>query len=332
MPANLTPQYREAEERYRQAKTFEEKLAALEEMLAVIPKHKGTEHMQGDIKRRIAKLKEQEEQRITKGKRSSSLYNVEKEGGGQVVLVGPANSGKSKLLSRITNAQPEIGEYPYTTQKPFPGMMEYEDIQFQIVDMPPITEEFTEPWMAAIARNSDGILFVIDTSAESVLEEIESTLRVLEKFRVRLYGWDRPVPRDELGLVVPKKTILIANKMDLIESADNYEVIKELYGERFPIIPVSSETGQGLEDLKRQVFRMLDVVRIYTKVPGKPADMDTPYVVPRGTTVIELATMIHKDFAEKLRYARIWGASKFEGQMVSRDHVLEDRDVIELHV
>ncbi|MDI6829586.1 MAG: 50S ribosome-binding GTPase, partial [Armatimonadota bacterium] len=204
MPANLTPQYREAEERYRQAKTFEEKLAALEEMLAVIPKHKGTEHMQGDIKRRIAKLKEQEEQRITKGKRSSSLYNVEKEGGGQVVLVGPANSGKSKLLSRITNAQPEIGEYPYTTQKPFPGMMEYEDIQFQIVDMPPITEEFTEPWMAAIARNADAVLLVIDTSAESVLEEIESTLRVLEKFRVRLYGWDRPVPRDEFGIVVPK--------------------------------------------------------------------------------------------------------------------------------
>ncbi|MDH7481483.1 MAG: TGS domain-containing protein [Armatimonadota bacterium] len=332
MPANLTPQYKEAEERYRQAKTFEEKLAALEEMLAVIPKHKGTEHMQGDIKRRIAKLKEQEEQRIAKGKRSSSLYNVEKEGGGQVVLVGPANSGKSKLLSRVTNAQPEIGEYPYTTQKPLPGMMEYEDIQFQIVDMPPITEEFTEPWMAAIARNADGILFVLDVSNGSVLEEIESTLRILEKFRVRLYGWDRPVPKDELGIVVPKKTILVANKMDCPESAENLEVIRELYGDRFPIIPVSSETGRGLEDLKQQVFRMLDVVRIYTKIPGKPADMDTPYVVPRGTTVIELATMIHKDFAEKLRYARIWGASKFEGQMVSRDHVLEDRDIIELHV
>jgi len=330
MPANLTPQYKEAEERYRQAKTPEDKMAALEEMLAVIPKHKGTEHMQADIKRRMSKLRQQDEKK-THGKRGVE-YNVEKEGGGQVVLVGPPNSGKSKLLSRLTNAQPDIGDYPFTTQKPLPGMMEYEDIKIQIVDIPPITEEFTERWMAAIVRNADAALLVLDLTDGSVLDEIETTLRVLQKFRVALYGWDRPIPPDETGIAVPRKSILVANKMDHPDSPGNLEVIRELYDEAFPVVPVSSESGLGLEDLKQQVFLMLDVVRVYTKIPGKPADMDMPYVVPRGSTVQDVATMVHKDFAEKLRFARIWGESKFAGQMVSRDHVLEDRDVIELHV
>ena len=330
MPANLTPQYREAEERYRQAKTPEEKLAALEEMLAIIPKHKGTEHLQGDIKSRIAKLRKMEEQKPSHGKRAD-LYTVEREGGGQVVLVGPPNSGKSKLLSMLTNAQPEIGDYPFTTQRPLPGMMPYEDIKFQIIDMPPITDEFTEPWMAAIIRYADGALFVLDMSDGSVLEEIEATLRVLEKFRIRLYGWDRPVPPDETGVMVAKKTILVASKMDKPDSPDDLEIVRELYGDKLPIIPVSSETGDGLEELKQQVFRMLDMVRVYTKIPGKPADMNAPYVVPRGSTVLDLATIVHKDFAQKLKFAKIWGVGKFDGQMVSRDHILEDRDVLELH-
>ncbi|HUV06047.1 MAG TPA: GTPase [Armatimonadota bacterium] len=331
MPANLTPQYREAAERYRLAETTADKLAALEEMIALIPKHKGTEKMQGDIRRRISKLKELDEQRIVHGKRTV-LYNVEREGGGQLALVGPPNAGKSKLLSRLTNAQPDIGDYPFTTQKPFPGMMEYEDIKIQLVDIPPITDEFAEPWVVAIARNADAVLLVLDLSDASVLEEIETTLRVLEKFRVRLYGWDRPVPPDETGVMAPKRAILVANKMDQPDSSDNLEVVRDLYGERFPIAPISSESGLGLEDLKRQIFRMLEIIRVYTKVPGKPPDMKLPYVVPRGTTVQDLATMVHKDFAQKLRFARLWGASKFDGQMVGHDHVLEDRDVVELHV
>ncbi len=330
MPANLTPQYRAAEDRYREAKTTEEKLACLEDMLAIIPKHKGTEHLQGDIKSRIAKLKRQEEQKPGGGARSA-MYNVEHEGGGQVALVGPANSGKSKLLSRITKAQPEIGDYPFTTQKPLPGMMPYEDINIQIVDMPPITEEFAEPWMAAIARNADAVLLVVDMSDGDVLDQMDEVLRTMEKFRVRLWGWDRIAPPDETGYMVTRKTILVANKMDRPDAADNLDVVREFYGDRFPIEEVSSETCQGLENLKEQVFRMLDVVRVYTKIPGKPADMDAPYVLPRGSTVQDLATMVHKDFAQKLEFARIWGANKFEGQMVSRDQVLTDKDVIELH-
>jgi len=329
MPANLTPQYKAAEERYRQAETTEEKLAALDEMMAIIPKHKGTEHMRADIKRRISKLKQQDEKKG--GSKRGQEYNVEKEGGGQVVLVGPPNSGKSKLLSRLTNAQPDVGDYPFTTQKPLPGMMPYEDIKFQIVDMPPITAEFTEPWMAAIVRNGDAALLVLDMSDGGVLGQTEELLSVLEKFRVSLYGHDRPGPEDELGLIVCKEAIVAANKMDLPDSGENLEIVREFFEDRFPILPVSSECGDGLEQLKQDIFAMLDVVRVYTKIPGKPADMDAPYVVPRGATVIDLATMVHKDVAQNLRFARIWGHGKFEGQMVSRDHILDDKDVIEFH-
>lgn len=331
MPANLTPHYRAAEERFRQARTTEEKIEALEEMLAVIPKHKGTEHIQGDIKARIAKLRRQlEEQKPSHG-RYQAMYNVEKEGGGQVVLVGPPNAGKSRLLSMLTNAQPEIADYAYTTQKPLPGMMPYEDIKIQIVDMPPVTEEFTEPWMAAVVRNADAVLFVLDVSHSSILEELERTLLVLGRFRLTLHGWDRLTSSDQTGFVVVKPTILVANKMDLPDSQTNLDIVCEFYGERFPAIAVSCVNGQGLEDLKHEVFRMLDVVRVYTKVPGKSPDMDTPYVLRRGSTVLDLATMVHKDFAEKLKFARIWGRGKYDGQMVSRDHILEDRDILELH-
>lgn len=330
MPANLTPQYKEAEERYRAAETPAEQLSALEDMLRIIPKHKGTEKMQADIKRRIAKLRERDEKKAPSGKHAQE-YNVEKEGGGQVVLVGAPNAGKSTLLSRLTNAQPDIGDYPFTTQKPLPGMMEYEDIKIQIVDMPPITEEFTEPWMVAIPRNADAVLLVFDMSDGAVLDEIDATLGVLQKFRLRVYGWDHPLPDDDDGMMRLQKCILVATKMDHPDSPDDLEIVKELYADRFPIIPVSSKSGQGLENLRQQIFRMLDIVRVYTKIPGKPADMKSPYIVRRGTTVQELATMVHKDFAQKLRFARIWGAQQFDGQMVSREHILQDKDVIELH-
>lgn len=329
MPANLTPEYKEAEERYRQAVTPAEKLAALEEMLAVIPKHKGTEKLQADIKRRISKLKDRDGQKTAHGRRQA-LYMVEKEGGGQVVLVGPPNSGKSKLLSRLTNAQPDIGEYPFTTQLPLPGMMQYEDIKIQIVDIPAISQ-FTEPWVAAIARNSDALLFVIDASSEAVLEEIESSIKVLEGFRVGLQGWGCTPPGGESELLTLKKTLLVANKMDRPESVENLDIIRTMYGDRFPIFPVSSESGEGLEELRREIFVMLEIVRVYTKIPGKPPDMGAPYVLPKGSTVLGLANMIHKDLGERLRFARIWAAKKFDGQMVSREHILEDRDVIELH-
>jgi uncharacterized protein len=330
MPANLTPQYKEAEERYRQAETPEQKLIALDEMMAVIPKHKGTEKLRADIKRRISKLKEREDGKSAHNRRSA-LYSVDKEGGGQIALVGPPNAGKSKLISRITNAQPDIGDYPFTTQLPLPGMMEYEDIKIQIVDIPPITEEFAEPWVIAIARNADAMLLVVDASDGSVLEEIEATMQTLEKHRIKPYGWDRPIPGGT-DTAKAAKTILVANKMDQSGSPENLDIIRELYGDRFPIAPISAASGAGIEDLKVQIFRMLEIIRVYTKVPGKSADKASPFVLPFGSTVDDLAMTVHKDFAQKLRFARIWGQGNFDGQMVSRDHVLRDGDVIELHV
>lgn len=330
MPANLTPQYKEAEDKFRAAETPSEKLAALEDMLRIIPKHKGTEKLQADIKRKIAKIRE-EGQKKGHGQRGVE-YNVEKEGGGQVILVGPPNSGKSTLLSKLTKAHPEVGEYPFTTHKPLPGMMEYEDIKIQIVDMPPITEEFSEPWVFAIIRNADAAIIVVDVSAGDVLDQMETLLELCEKHKVLCYGWDRPVPADDTGAMTPVKTVVAANKMDNPDSADNLIVLQDLYSDRFPIAPVSWMSEARLDSLKEEIFRMLGVVRVYTKIPGKPADMKSPYIVPRGTTVVELASIVHKDFVRSLRFARIWGAEQFDGQMVSREHVLQDRDVIEFHV
>lgn len=297
-------------------------------MLTIIPKHKGTERIQADIKRRISKLKEEG---MKKPVKHGPEYNVEKEGGGQVILVGPPNAGKSQLLSRLTKAQPDIGPYPFTTHRPLPGMMEYEDIRIQIVDLPAISEEFTEPWVAAIARNGDADLLVVDGSSPSLLEDIENTLLILEKFKLKLWGWDR-FPSERSPEMAWKKTILVVTKLDVPGSAEVLELVEELYGERFPIFPVSSETDEGLPALRESIFRMLDIVRVYTKLPGKPAEMKSPFIMRSGSTVEDVTAQIHKNFVEKLRFARIWSANKYEGQMVSRDYVLEDRDVIELHV
>jgi hypothetical protein len=331
MPANLTPQYHEAEEKYKQAQTPQEQLLALEDMLRIIPKHKGTSKLQAEIKQKISKLKTREDPAHPQSKRNA-LRIVEKEGGGQVVLLGAPNAGKSSLLAHLTNAHPEIGEYPFTTHLPLPGMMEYEDINIQIVDLPPITEEFTEGWVVAIARSADMALLVVDVGSDAVLDEAESVLAVLEKFRLALKGPDETPVRDETGLLRSQKAILVANKIDAPEAESRLEIIRDAYGDVMPVIGVSTVSGIGLERLKRDIFTMLRVVRVYTKIPGKPADMKSPYVLPHGTTVEELATTVHKDFAQKLRFARIWGEGQHDGIMVSREHILEDRDVIELHV
>lgn len=331
MPANLTPQYKVAEDRYRQAETPAEKLTALEDMLTIIPKHKGTEKIQADIKRRISKLKEEDEKK-GQGVKHGPEYNVEKEGGGQVILVGPPNSGKSTLLSKLTKAQPEIGEYPFTTQRPLPGMMQYEDIRIQIVDLPAISEEFTEPWIVAIARNGDAVLLVVDASDIELLDSIETTLAILKEYKVALYGYDRGIPSEGDRAYAWKKTLMVVTKIDKNVTEGDLEVIRELYDDRFPIVPVSCETGENLDELKDAVFRMLDIVRVYTKIPGKPVDMKSPFILRRGSTVEDLTAQVHKEFVQKLRFARIWSSQKYDGQMVSRDHLLEDRDVIELHV
>ncbi len=332
MPANLTPEFIAARERFQAAVGPKEKLECLEEMLAVIPKHKGTEHMQMDIKRRISKLKEQIEQERRKSGKHSYEYHVPSEGAGQVVIVGPPNSGKSELLSILTSASPEIAPYPFTTRKPQPGMMEFEDIQIQLVDTPPVTGDYMEPWLTSVLRAADAAILAADLSSDNLLEDIESVIAAFASHKTRLVGSkSESDPNHPYGTAyVP--TLLLGTKLDLPQAADNLQIIEELYKSRFPISAVSAAAGVGVEKLRRDIFNLLDIVRVYTKVPGKPADMTKPFTLPRGSDLMDVARAVHRDFPNKLRFAKAWGVGKPDGVMIARDQIIEDGDIIELHV
>jgi len=325
MPANLSPEYLEAEQRFKSAKTTEEKIEALEEMFATIPKHKGTEKMQADIKQRLSKLRSEQAKRPVS--RVGLLHRVEREGAGQVALVGPPNSGKSSLVRHLTHATPEVGDYPFTTRAPLPGMMAFEDVQIQLVDLPPVHPDFPESWLYQIIRNADACLSVVDLSDPDLLEDLEITLGQLANAKVQL--GQGPLPQAPGWLA--KKTLLVANKLDAAGAAEDLEILTELYGARFPILALSAETGAGLDELRRAVFELLELVRVYTKVPGKKMELTAPYVLKRGSRLIDLAAHVHHDFLTRLKYARVWGHGKFEGQMMNRDYLLADKDVVELH-
>lgn len=326
MPANLSPEYLEAEQRFKSAKSTEEKLEALEEMFATIPKHKGTEKMQADIKRRLSKLRSEQAKKPIS--RVGLLHRVEKEGAGQVALVGPPNSGKSALVRHLTHATPEVADYPFTTRAPVPGMMAFEDVQIQLVDLPPVRPDFPESWLYQIIRNADACLLVVDLSDPGLLEDLETTLGQLGNAKVQL--GQGPLPANPAGWLV-KRTLLIGNKLDAAGAAENLEILRELYGARFPILALSAETGARLDELRHAVFALLELVRVYTKVPGKKLELTAPYVLKRGSRLIDLAAHVHHDFLTQLKYARVWGHGKFEGQMVNRDYLLVDKDVVELH-
>jgi len=335
MPANLTPEYREAERAFKEAATTADKIAALEHMLAVIPKHKGTEKMQGELRRRLARLKQDSQHaRRTGPARGAPVYHVEKEGAGQVALAGAPNTGKSALVCRLTRATPEVADYPFTTRIPICGMMPFEDIQIQLVDLPPLDPQFGEAWVPQAVRSADAVLLVVDLGAIELLDEIENSVAMLEKAKIRL----GPQPSLPYGFVA-KPALVVANKADLPGARENFQAFVELYSGRFPAVAVSAETSEGLEDLKRATFEMLGILRVYTKEPGKKADLTKPYVLRAGATVADLAGRVHKDILANLKYARVWGhpsaplgaGGKFEGQMVHRDHTLADRDIIELH-
>ncbi|NLA59822.1 MAG: TGS domain-containing protein [Firmicutes bacterium] len=321
MPANLGPLYHVAEERYRQAVTDEEKLAALEEMMATIPKHKGTEKMQADIKRRIARLKESMKSGA-KGPKRRDFYRIEKEGAGQIVLVGPPNSGKSSMLKTMTRAVPEVADYPFTTRLPLPGMAPWENVQVQLVDMPPIAPETSQSWVWAILRMSDGLLVVLDAGDDDVLDQTEDLFNLMEENNVFIKNEGERNFKE-------KKAICAANKCDMPGSTERIELLKEIIGDKMEIVPCSTQTGEGLDLLLSKVFfDVLGKIRVYTRPPGKKPDFSQPFILPRGTTVIDAAREVHKEIAESLKYARVWGESVFEGQMVPRDHVLSDGDVI----
>ena len=331
MPANLTPDYHAAEEAFKRASTTEEKIEALQEMMAVIPKHKGTEKLQADLKRRLSKLKEEGEKK-SKGSRYNPFF-VEKQGAGQVVLIGYPNTGKSALLSALTRAKTKIAEYPFTTSVPLAGMIPYEDIYFQLVDTPPISEEGPPPGLLNTLRGGDLLLITVDAGTDLCLEQLEGTAAFLQGKKV-IYGLssNRPLKEDpefEGRHVLP--FLVAATKTDLPPSLENLKILREL-NPGVIFLETSVNSGSGLEVLKKNIFTALDIIRVYTKAPGKQPDMETPFILKKGGTVLDLAFSIHRDFPSRLKNARIWGSSKYAGQSVAKEYILEDRDVVELNV
>ncbi|HET6489867.1 MAG TPA: TGS domain-containing protein [Syntrophales bacterium] len=327
MPANLPPDYFEAERKYKQASTVAERIAALEDLMATVPKHKGTDHLRADLRRRLSQLnKEAVEQRKRKGSGRDSLYNIPREGAAQVALVGFANSGKSSILANLTKATPVIADYPLSTVVPCPGMMPYEDIQFQLVDLPPIANETTDGWVSGIIRVADALLIVIDLVEDADIQ-MELILDQIGKWNIRT---EKPKEGEYRALV--KRALVAANKSDRTGAAGNFEKLMAAYGGRYPLVALSCLKKDGLEDLKQQIFKLAGIIRVYSKPPGKDPDMSKPYVVPVGSTVMDVAEKVHKDFVTKLKFARIWGSAKFDGMRVERTHVLKDRDIIELNM
>ncbi len=320
MPANLTPEYKQAEERYRQAKTPEEKLLCLEEMLATIPKHKGTEKMQADIKTRIAKLRRELSETKGSGKRSD-WYSVEKQGAGQVAIFGAPNSGKSALVNRLTGLATEVAAYPFTTTRPLAGMMLFEDIQIQLIDTPPMVAD-SPAWLFHILRTADLICWTIDLADDTILETTEQIHQLLNQNRLGIN------PDDGFA---PKPLLRVGTKYDDPDAPARLAVLKELLGD-VEIITVSVVTGDGLELFKSRVFEELRIIRVYTKKPGHPPDLKDPVILKNGATVIDAAYHLHKDFARKLAYARLWNNYGLSGQRVERQHILKDRDIVEFHI
>jgi len=326
MPANLPPQYFEAEKRLRSAKNPAEKIAVLEEMLAIMPKHKGTDHLRAELRRRIAKLTQASEKKAAT-QRASMV--IEKEGAAQVAVIGMPNSGKSQLVSRITNASPAVADYPFTTHTATPGMMEFENIKIQLIDTPPLASQPVEFWLPHMLRRADALLVVTDLS-NAPLDQIETIISQLDSMRIDI---GEKEAEDEQGRVLTrKKALIIGNKIDLDNASQNYTTLHNKYSQQFPVIAVSAKDGVGLEELKPKIYQMLDIIRVYTKAPGQKPDFTTPIVLSRGSTLEDAAAEVHKDFRAKLKYARLWGSGKHDGIMVKRDHILQDGDVIELHM
>ena len=326
MPANLPPQYFKVEKIFREPKNPQEKIAALEEMLAIMPKHKGTDHLRAELRSRIAKLGQQQSKKS--GTQRSSMM-IEKEGGGQVAVIGLPNSGKSKLVDSITNAAPVVAEYPLATHSALPGMMDFENIKIQLIDTPALAPQTVQWWLPPMLRQADALLIMLDLSYDP-LAQMKDITNQLAKMRI-LIGDAEADPDDEDTIFWQKKALIAGNKIDL-DSGGNYRLLLDNYGGIMPVVAISSTEGSGLDELRLEVYKTLDIIRVYTKAPGQKADMSDPIVLPAGSTLRDAASSVHKDFAANLKFARIWGSGKHDGVMAKREHILADVDVIELHL
>jgi len=348
MPANLTADYRKAEAAYRQAREPRDRLACLKEMLRTIPKHKGTDHLQADIKSRIKELTEELVGPAKGGRRSGPVHSIRPDGAAQIALLGPPNAGKSALHARLTGSKTEVGPWPLTTRAPIPGMLPCEDIHLQLIDLPPISADTMEAWLINALQPADAALLIIDVADPDCVGQVTTIIRRLAERKVELIeywpGFNAATPADtaqapEAGddtepdpFRIELPTMLVANKCDLEPGPDEVAVLEELTGVRFPTITCSATTGRGCGLIAPRLFAGLRIARVYTKTPGKPFSREKPFTVREGQTIHDVARLVHKDFATDLHFARVWGAHVFDGQQVGPEHAVADGDIVELHL
>jgi small GTP-binding protein len=328
MPTNLPPDFYEVEKRYRLAKSSEEKIACLEEMLSIIPKHKGTDHIRADYRRQISRLKSSSKSQKG-GSVHVSAFRIDREGPGQVVVLGTTNVGKSALVDKLTNATPEVASTPYTTWKPTPGMMLVDNVQIQLIDTPPLDREYLEPELIDLIRRADLILLMLDLQTHPD-QQLENSVEILRQNRIVPSHMKDSTVDDQYVWHVP--VIVLTNKCDDESMDDICEIFRELLEDEWPIISISAETGRNLDQLKQAVFESLDIIRVYSKAPDEEPNFGKPVVMKNGATLEDFTKEIHKDFHEKLKFARVWGSTAFDGQMVQRDYILQDGDVVELRI
>jgi small GTP-binding protein len=331
MPANLPPHYYELEREFNKETDPHEKLRLAKELLALMPKHKGTDKLQAEMKAKISRLKKQ----IEEGGRGHGVHRVdlhshiEKEGAAQIILIGPPNSGKSSLLESLTNAKPLVADYPYATREPVTGMMSYETVHFQLIDTPSISEQQFPNYLPNLIRQADLVALVADLSASVPIAGLEVILRLTDEKAIILTS--NPPEKAENPRYSYKKTIIVANKCFEDETGKRQQILRQRFPD-FTIIPTSILDDESLERFKAAVFGAMGIIRVYTKRIGHEVEYKDPIILPVGGTVEQAAVMLHKDFAYKLQFAKVWGKGKFEGQRVKNNFVLSDGDIIEFHI
>ena len=389
MPTNLPPNAKKKWKEVTNAQTPQEKLEKLQEFLSLVPRHKGTARLCVQVKRQIKTLQNEiVEKKRRKAGRSGPRLFLEKEGAAQIVILGPTKVGRSSLLTSITNAKTEVSDYPYTTREPVPGMFQYEDLQFQIVEAPALIEGAAEgeSWglqSLGIARNADGLILMVDLSQNPdkqltlILSEMEKARILMQKPRARVEIERKHVGaglriivvgrlincnlRDVEALLkgyrildgvvkiygeatlddvedaifestVYRPAIIVANKTDTPEAMKNLKELERFVGDQVPIVPVSCKTRSGLDKLGTEIFKALEIIRVYTKEPNERAPSPKPFFLKKGATVSDLAKLVHSDFIKRFSHARVWSKRlAFSPQKVGSTFILEDKDAVELH-